>query len=189
MGVNVCSRSADGPHQRRQVLMYMWNGQGLTIQRPSPHGHHERDRVDQAALVKCQQLEDSVVDLDVCNLYVREWQCKFLLMVLQYRQLCFSNSFVKCVFSISKFCLYIVCIKLTYFKKFPDCIYLFVHQNSRQIRSYTYNVAVLPGHSMQMRPKLRCVVCRCPDAARGVKCSGDRGKGGHEPSSSAESQK
>ena len=110
-------------------------------------------------------------------------------MVLQYRQLCFSNSVAKSVFLVLQFCLYIVCIELTYFKKFPDCIYLFVHQNSRQIRSYTYNVAVLPGHDMQMRPKLRRVVCRCPDAARGVKCSGDRGKGGHEPSSSAESRK
>ena len=62
-------------------------------------------------------------------------------------------------------------------------------KNSRKIRSYTYNVAVLPGHVMQMRLTLRRVVCRCPDAARGVKCSGDRGKGGHEPSSSAESRK
>ena len=71
-GVNVCSRSADGPHQWRQMLMHMRDGQGLTIQHLSPHRHHERDRVDQAALVKHQQLKDGVVDLDVGDLHDRK---------------------------------------------------------------------------------------------------------------------
>ena len=142
MGINVCSRSADGLHQQRQVLMHVRDGQGLTVQRPSPHHHHKCDRVDQAALVECQQLKDGIVDLNVGHLHIRKYRCKFLPMVLHYQRLCFSNGFAKSVFLVLQLCLYIVCIKLTYFKKFPDCIYLFVHQNSRKIWSYTYNVAV-----------------------------------------------
>ena len=84
-GVNVCSHHADGPHQRWEVLVHVQDGQGLTVQCLSPHRHHKRDRVDQAALIKHQQLEDGVVNLNICNLYVRKWRCKFLLMVLQYR--------------------------------------------------------------------------------------------------------
>ncbi len=174
-GVYVGLRGAHGPNQWRQVLMHMWDGQGLSADCPCPHGHHKSNRVDQAALVKSQQLVDRVVDLNVCDLHIKKWRCKFLQMVLQYRRLCLSCRFAKIVFSVFKLCLYIVCIELTYFKKFPDCIYWFVHQNSRKIRSYTYNVAVSKMcHVMQMRPKLRRVVCRCPDVARGVKCSGDR---------------
>ncbi len=45
-GINVCSHSADGLHQQRQVLMHVRDGQGLTVQRPSLHHHHECDRVD-----------------------------------------------------------------------------------------------------------------------------------------------
>ncbi len=71
-GVNVCPHSADGLHQRRQVLMHVWDGQGLTVQRPSPHRDHERDRVDQATLVKGQQLKNCVVDLNVSHLYDRQ---------------------------------------------------------------------------------------------------------------------
>ncbi len=71
-GVNVCSRSADSPHQWRQVLMHVRDGQGLTIQRLSPHRHHKRNRVNQAALVECQQLKDGVVDLNVGHLHDRK---------------------------------------------------------------------------------------------------------------------
>ncbi len=193
---------ADKPHGRRGLLLWsrpptpavavagkcaVWARADRSA--PSPHHHHIRDWTHQAALVKSEQLLNCMVDLDVCNLHVRKWRCKFLQMVLQYRRLCLSCRFAKRVFSGFKFCLYKACIELTYFKKFPVCIYLFVHQNLRKIRSYTYNVVVLSSHAMQMRPKLRRMVGRCPDAARGVKCSSDHGKGGHEPSSSAESRK
>ncbi len=121
-GVQIGLRRTHSPDQQREVLVDMRDGQGLTVQRPPPHCHHVRDRIHQATLVESEQLLDCVVDLDVCNLHVRKWRCKFLQMVLQYRQLCLSCRFAKSVFSILKFCLYIVCIELTYFKKLPVCI-------------------------------------------------------------------
>ena len=107
-GINVSPCGAHGPYQRRQVLMHVWDGQGLSVDCPPPHGHHECDRVDQVALVKRQELVYGVMDLDVCNLYIREWRCKFLQMVLQYRRLCLSHRIATSVYSVFKFSLYIV---------------------------------------------------------------------------------
>ncbi len=188
-GINVCSRSADGPHQRRQVLMHVRDGQGLTIQCPSPHRHY-----DATGLTRPHSS-------NVNNWKMALWISTSVTCKLENDNVnfcwwfCNTDNFVspialwKRVFLVLQFCLYIACVELTYFKKFPDCIYWFVHQNSRKIRSYAYNVAVCTDHDMQMRLKLRRVVCRSPDTARGVKCSGDHGKGGHEPNSSAESRK
>ncbi len=78
LGIYVCLCGADGPHQWRQVLMHMWDGQGLSIDCPPPHGHHECDRIDKATLVKRQQLVDSMCDFQMGNLHGGRWQCKFL---------------------------------------------------------------------------------------------------------------
>ena len=86
--------------------MHHGDGQGLPMQRPSPDGDDERNRIHQPALFKVQQLVNGVRYLDVGNLYDRRWQCKFLQMVLQYRRLCLSCRLAKSVFSVFKFCLY-----------------------------------------------------------------------------------
>ncbi len=53
-------------------------------------------------------------------------------MVLQYRELCLSCRVAKSVSLHFKFCLYIVYVVLTYFRKFPVCIRLVIRQNSRK---------------------------------------------------------
>ena len=107
-GVNVCFCRADGPHQQWKVLVDHGDGQGLPVQCPPPYADNKHDRVDQPTLFKGQELVDRIMDLDVGNLYDRKWRCKFLQMVLQYRQLCLSRRIAKSVHFVFKFCLYIV---------------------------------------------------------------------------------
>ncbi len=82
-GVQVGFCRTHGPHQWRQVLMHVRDGQGLSVDCPPPHGHHECDWVDKAALVKGQQLVNGMCDLHLGNLQNGKWRCKFLPMVLQ----------------------------------------------------------------------------------------------------------
>ncbi len=72
-GIYVSPRGAHGPDERRQVLMHVRDGQGLSVHRPRLHGHHKSDRVHQAALVKCQQLMNDVGNLNVGDLHDRRW--------------------------------------------------------------------------------------------------------------------
>ncbi len=83
-GIQVHLSRTDSTDQRWQLLEDVRDGQGLTVQCPPPHRHHESDWVNQAALVESQELLHGMVNLDVCDLHVRKWQCKFLQMVLQY---------------------------------------------------------------------------------------------------------
>ena len=108
VGVDVCFCHADGLHQWWKVLVNMRDGQRLAVQRPPLHRHHKHDRIHQAALVEIEKLVDRVRNLNVGNLYVRKWRCKFLLMVLQYRRLCLSRRIAESVHFVFKFCLYIV---------------------------------------------------------------------------------
>ncbi len=114
-GIHIRFGGAESPCHGWQGKRYVRDGQGLADQRPSSHSNHKRDGVDQSTLLKRQQLIDCVMNLDVGNLHVRKWRCKFLSMVLQCRQLCFSNLDTKNTSLHLKFCLYIVSVKLTYF--------------------------------------------------------------------------
>ena len=100
----------------------MGDRQGLPMQRPPPHRHHERDGIDKATRIEIQQLMNCVGDLDIGNLHNERWQCKFLLMVLQYCELCLSCRVAKSASLHFKLCLYIAYDVLTYFREFPVCI-------------------------------------------------------------------
>ena len=130
-GVQVCLCSTDSPHQRWKVLVNVRDGQRLTVHCPPPHHHHKRDQIHQATRIECEELMDRVGYFQMGDLHGGKWRCKFLQMVLQYQRLCLSSRVAKSVHFVFKFCLYIVYSVLTYFRKFPVCSRLFVHQNSR----------------------------------------------------------
>ncbi len=135
-GTYVCLCGADSPHQWQQVLVDVGDRQGLPMQCPPPHSHNEGDRVHQSALVKIEQLVYHMHDFQMGDLHSGKWRCKFLQMVLQYQRLCLSSRVAKSVHFVFKFCLYKIYSVLTYFRKFPVCIWLFVHQNSRDMELY-----------------------------------------------------
>ncbi len=66
-GIYVRLRCAKSP-RHGQLQADVQDGQGLPVQRPPPHRHNKRDRIDEAALLERQQLVHHIVYLDVGNL-------------------------------------------------------------------------------------------------------------------------
>ncbi len=71
-GEQIGPRSTHGLELGQQHLVDMQDGEGITMQCPHPHHHHETNQVYQSAHVEGQKLVDRMCYLQVRDLYGRK---------------------------------------------------------------------------------------------------------------------